>query len=419
MNYVSEFDRAPEAKRFHLFRRWMNEDPVGVFAAFRDERPIVSTPVATLVFRYRDVVEALSNPTILTVKLYEPKMGNFMLCKDETITNTRDKGIMQAMLSRDDLTKVRALVGSLADAALDAADDGGGGEIEVVHQLGRKVPVQLVEQYFGFADLDHETMMRWSYNNQLDAFNNHPFNFQPNPDEIHAKAQQSLEEMKNHLAQFLPRKAQSLQENPAQDDVVARLLKTRFPAELGFDGERLVTCIGGLLIGAVETTQQAVAQIIDGLLKRPVHLEKARAAALADDDALFDRYVWETLRFDPIVKFMFRYAVQDYTLAKGTDRAHTVQAGGIVLPITMSALFDPDEVPLPTEFNVQRQPAIDFHFGFGHHACLGRYVGGVMIPEIVKRVVRRDNLRALGPIDFKGTPFPEDYRLAYGGACSG
>ncbi len=85
----------------------------------------------------------------------------------------------------------------------------------------------------------------------------------------------------------------------------------------------------------------------------------------------------------------------------------------------MSALFDPDEVPLPTEFNVQRQPAIDFHFGFGHHACLGRYVGGVMIPEIVKRVLRRDNLRALGLIDLKGTPFPEDYRLAYGGGCEG
>ena len=415
MSYLSEFDKAPEGEKFHLLRRWMSEDPVGVFAAFREGRPIASTPVATLVFRYRDVVEVLSVPTILTVKLYEPKMGNFMLCRDETIVNTRDKGIMQAMLSRDDLPRVRALVGSLADAALDGA----GGEIEVVHRLGRKVPVQLVEQYFGLEGPDHETMMRWSYDNQLDAFNNHPFNFQPNAEEIHAKAQRSLEDMKNHLARFLPAKAQSLQENPAQDDVVARLLKTRFPAELGFDAERLVTSIGGLLIGAVETTQQAVAQIIDVLLKRPVQFAEARAAALADDDDLFDRYAWEALRFDPIVKFMFRYAAEDYTIAKGTERAHTVQAGGIVLPVTMSALFDPDEVPLPTEFNIHRKPAIDFHFGHGHHACLGRYVGGVMIPEIVKRVVRRDNLRALGPIDFKNTPFPEDYRLAYGAGCSG
>ncbi len=415
MSYLSEFDRTPEDQKFQLLGRWMAEDPVGVFAEFRAERPILATPVATLVFRFRDVVEVLDVPTILTVKLYEPKMGNFMLCRDETIVNTRDKGIMQAMLGRDDLPRVRALVGSLADAALDAA----GGEIEVVHKLGRKVPVQLVEQYFGFEGPDHETMMRWSYNNQLDAFNHHPFNFQPNPDEIHAKAQRSLEEMKNHLARFLPAKAQGLKENPAQDDVVARLLKTRFPAELGFDAERLVTCIGGLLIGAIETTQQAVAQILDVLLKRPVQLKEARAAALADDDELFDRYVWEALRFDPIVKFMFRYAVQDYTIAKGTERARAVQAGSIVLPVTMSALFDPDEAPLPTEFNVHRRPAMDFHFGHGHHACLGRYVGGVMIPEMVKRVILRDNLRALAPIDFKNTPFPEDYRLAYGAGCSG
>ena len=129
--------------------------------------------------------------------------------------------------------------------------------------------------------------------------------------------------------------------------------------------------------------------------------------------------MWEALRFDPIVRFMFRYAAQDYTIAKGTERAHTVQAGSIVLPVTMSALFDPDEVPLPNDFSVHRRPTIDFHFGYGHHACLGRYVGGVMIPEMAKRVIRRDNVRTVGTIDFKGTPFPEDYRLAYGGGCAG
>lgn len=48
-----------------------------------------------------------------------------------------------------------------------------------------------------------------------------------------------------------------------------------------------------------------------------------------------------------------------------------------------------------------------------------RSVGGVMIPEIVKRVIRRAILRTLDPIGSKGTPLPEDYRLAHGGGCSG
>ena len=43
-----------------------------------------------------------------------------------------------------------------------------------------------------------------------------------------------------------------------------------------------------------------------------------------------------------------------------------------------------------------------FNFGFGSHECLGKYVGMVMIPEMVRQVLLRRNLRSKGTIDYKG-----------------
>jgi hypothetical protein len=58
------------------------------------------------------------------------------------------------------------------------------------------------------------------------------------------------------------------------------------------------------------------------------------------------------------------------------------------------------------------------HFGFGHHACLGRYVGGVVIPEVVRRVLLRPEVRLLPPpdggIDFRHGPFPERFVISFG-----
>jgi hypothetical protein len=58
------------------------------------------------------------------------------------------------------------------------------------------------------------------------------------------------------------------------------------------------------------------------------------------------------------------------------------------------------------------------HFGFGAHECLGKYVGMVMIPEVVKRVFLRPDVHLLpgpeGAIDFLGGPFPERFEVGLG-----
>lgn len=414
--YLDQLNSLTPEKQAEAVRGWLQTEPLPFMKELRADRPILTTTDGTYLALFEDCIEALRQPAVFSVRLYKPKMGDFMLANDFTIANWRDRGVMQAMLYPNDIPSVRELISRLADTALDAA----GGRIEAVNQYARKVPIRMVDEYFGFPG-PHEVgqppnddkMIEWSYKNQLDAFRNYPFSPLPNPEQVHADAMAALGEMKDWIAQYLPRKIASLQQDPIQTDIVARILKTRFTPSIAFDAEAIGLNVGGLLIGAIETTQQAVVQIIDQLLKRPVQFQEAKAFADAENDAAFDPYVWEALRFAPISPFMFRYVETDYTVAKGTERAQTVRAGTTILPLTQSAMMDEDYFPYPDEFNIHRTGVTTFHLGYGHHDCLGRMVAQVMIPEMVQRILRRKNLKAEGPIDFRGTPYPQSWVLTY------
>jgi cytochrome P450 len=76
-------------------------------------------------------------------------------------------------------------------------------------------------------------------------------------------------------------------------------------------------------------------------------------------------------------------------------------------------MFDADHFPAPETFNPARPYGDSFHFGFGSHECMGKYIGMVMIPEMVRQVLLRLGVHADGPIDRKGGPLPESYSLSW------
>jgi cytochrome P450 len=142
-------------------------------------------------------------------------------------------------------------------------------------------------------------MMRWSYIAQLDNFHNYSFTDLGDSPEIHAQADAAKLEMKQYIAHLIPERLQQLKENPQLDDILSRILRTPFPPSVGFGMERVGVNVVGFLVGAVETPSQAVAQALDELLKRPIHLAGAKQAAEKGDDELFSGYVWEAMRFHP------------------------------------------------------------------------------------------------------------------------
>jgi cytochrome P450 len=201
--------------------------------------------------------------------------------------------------------------------------------------------------------------------------------------------------------------------NRITDDMVARMLRTSFPAEVDFDLERVGVNISGLLIGAVETTARAVAQVAQYTMQDPERFAKAKDAARAADPACFDGMVWEALRFVAPFPYTFRVCSTEYTIGRGTDHATTIAPGTRVLALTQSAMFDSRAFNDPDAFIPTRNWYHYFHFGFGSHECLGKHVGMVMIPEMVRQLFLLPNLEAAAPIDYEGGPFPEKWELCW------
>lgn len=418
-SYLEQYDAAAEADKSSLARRWMDTEPLPFFKELREKRPILVTPKFTLITRFDDCREVLNMPKVFTVEPYVSKMGDYLMMHDDDALHTREKSLMQCMLNRDDLPAVRDMVARVSKDILDTAN----GNIEVVNNYCRMVPATLVREYFGLTGAKRSDLIEWSYWNQYDTFHNQPFDLLP-PDKSQSIIDRHNETGKK-LGQFIVEliARRTLQVKAEQitlstlvrldDDIVTRMLRTDYPKQLNFDIKRLGINAGGLLIGAIETTSQAVAQVIQYLMQRPEWLEKAKTAAQQDDPKEFDGIVWEALRFVPITPYLFRTTVSDYTAAKGTDHETVLRAGTYVLPVTLSAMFDERAFESPDEFIPQRNWYNYCHFGFGSHECLGRYVGGVMIPEMVRQVLLRQDITAKADIDYKSGPFPEEYDLSW------
>lgn len=438
LNYLEQFDAAKPEERLRLVTDWMYSEPLPFFKQLREQRPILTTPGCIFVARYEDVVEVLGLPEVFTVAPYKPKMGDYLMTHDDDAVHYRDKAIMQSMLNRDDLPRVREMIARIGKEILDHA----GNQIELVNQFCRMVPVTLVQDFFGFDGVDKKDLIEWSYWNQVDTFHNQPFQLIPKAksDEIIAKHEEASKKIGEYLIMLIARKTIAVKAERANlllrawyllvklwhrlmgqktghstDDIVTRMLKVSYPDEIGFPIQRLGLNTAGLLVGAVETTSQAVAQIIQELFSRPDILAQAKSAARESNTDPFDGIVWEAARFAPIFPYLFRQAANAYTLGKGTDYATVVTAGDYILPLTHSAMFDPRKFEDPDRFVPTRPWFHHFHFGLGLHECLGKYIAMVMVPEMVRQVLLRE-VQPLSKIDYKDGPFPEEYRFSLGSA---
>lgn len=448
-DYLSEFDAAPENERYPLVQRWIHsEHRLAFFAQLRAHRPVLQTPQCTLVANYVDVVDMLQLPKTFTVDLYKPKMGvtatdaGYLMAHDDDALHYREKSIMQGLLNRDDLTAVRLQVAKNAAEILRKAD----GSIEFINQYCRMVPVLLVQQYFGLDGSDEQDLIRWSYWNQYDAFHNQPIDLLSDRDHdlIINEHSKVSEELVAYIAVLMARKVLSVRllglvqlvlklpailvyrllgmtMKPKRYNMVVRMVKSNFASDVDFSLVRVGVNAGGLLIGAIETTSQAVAQTVQFFLQRPELLQQAKNLARENDVAGFDAMVWEALRFVPISPDIFRKTAADYDIGLGTYYQTRIQKGTIVRLLTQSAMFDTFAYKEPDAFNPQRDVNHNFVFGYGPHQCLGKHVGIELIPEMVKQVLLLENLHSNGDISYVNQqffpdrigPFPEQYQLRW------
>jgi cytochrome P450 len=409
-DYLARLDAVSPDDKWPLFRTFMLENRLPFFAQLRAERPVLETPDLTIVSRFADCATVLRRYTDFGVDLYEPKQGDYFMAQDDTADHWRDKSVMKSILDFEEVPAMRAFVGARAAEILRA----GNGAIDAPKQLTRAVPVALVQEFFGFRGGDAQKLTDWSYWNQQDAFHNQFFDTDVAPDPQHI-----IEERKKanimlaaYLGGVVAKRWLPVRLGFGGQDSVARLLRLSFSRGIKFPLQKVLFNIGGLLIGAVETTSHVVNNALAELLHRPETLEGARRAAKADDPKEFDGYVFEALRFNPAFPYFFRVCHRPTVMAGGTPFAREVPAKRTVIAVTHSAMFDEAAFADPDRFDHTRSQADNFTFGQGFHECLGRAIAQAMVPEIVRQCLLLPDLHALGPIEYGGG-VPESFPLAW------
>lgn len=504
---------------FH-FLMWMRANPIATFKGLRTHQQNPDMPQGIFKFssftdkisdkKYKvgdtyvitkmdDVLEVLENPKVFSVRNYRDKMldsvGRFMLSYDETAINFGEKPWMRSMLPASDLPKIRSMVQRISqDSIRDQRYVGNDfnnkefGHLEAVNDYARRVPAIFTQEYFGIKGRQLSDITRWSRATQDDFFHN-----LPNDPKVRARSAKAGKEMNEYLTTYIRSRGEQMaqemstrgitrdpqnpqyQEYVASLDVLSRLiLDKNFTAD-AFKNERIRTNIMGTLVGGIETTQAAVVQAMDELMKRKswfkyaTDLAQRHEAALVSGDQAgallitekMEELIWEALRFKPVNPIVVRYAEQDYQL-----KGHVIPKGSLLLVSTQSAMFDEDyfksaEYFIPDRINspeftklkelrgyfADKQDAFSkaenhaasgkwtkfkksyFHLGYGHHRCLGDYIGEIHVPEMVTQLLKLPNLRVAdgqdGRLDFRTLratsafgdkyyfSFPEKYVLEF------
>jgi cytochrome P450 len=312
---------------------------------------------------------------------------------------------MRIAVRRDDLPTIIAPFAAAESAAIVTRS---AGRIDVPQALTLRVPARLMASYFGTPGPSEDDLINWTTLNFWYLF----IDLKADP-AFGTKALAAAADFRNYLdSAIAARKA-----NPTStDDILNRCLSMQHLP--GMDDLGIRNNLIGLIIGAVPTTSKAAILALDQLLDHPQALAGAQAAARADDDATLAAHIFEALRFNPVNPMIYRRAVRDTTIAANTTRAVFAPKGSLVFAANLSAMFDPQTVTKPNDF-IPGRPAQDYIlWGDGLHTCFGAHINQVLIPAILKPLLKQPNLRraagAAGQVDTGGTPFPQHLWLEFG-----
>jgi cytochrome P450 len=395
-----------------LLEKWIVENPSGMFAELRDQKPVFITPGPIIVSRYRDVFEVASLDQIYSVKPYGIAMmrnnggPNFILGMDDGPEFENDLSLLHLAVKRSDLERIRGIVAKRANALVDAARPAG--RFDITDGYARLVPAQFVADYFGVPGPDSTKLMNWIRAMFTDIF----LNFTGDA-KISAVGMEAGKQFRAYVDELIT----SLRSKPAGDDtVISRLIAMQCAPPSAFPNSRIRDNLIGCIVGVLENTNSAIVIILDYLLDHPEQMAGAVAAARAGDNALLLRYVLETLRFHSPAPIMVRLSLAPHVLAKGTPFETAIPPGKVVFAANGSAMMDETELDQPLEFKLDRPAHHYLHFGWGIHQCLGKYISEVQIVEIVKPLLLLDNLRRAAGPDGKLTyagPFPKSFVVEF------
>jgi cytochrome P450 len=361
--------------------------PLLLFAFLRRFWPIAPFASVWLVTRFDDVQEVLNHQRVFHVP-YGPKVSelnggpNFLLgMQDGDEYRLYRQFLMQAFRLED----VPEIVDRVSAQLAGQLVAGSHGRIDAVEGLLTRVASLICEKYYGvMMPSDVTDFGHWTI-----AMSTHIFVDATTTVPAHKRAAEAAAVQVRRLVMDSIAKAKR---GGSPGTVMERLVQLQ-QRDGRLSDQVILSIVIGMITGFVPTNTLAAGNILDTLLSRPAFLEQARAAAVAGDDDLLRRCLFEALRFKHIHWGVTRICAEDYTIAARTGRATRVRKDQYVMASTWSAMFDERRVENPGAFDPNRRPADYMLFGYGLHWCVGAYIAQAQITQTFKALLLKDGLR--------------------------
>ncbi|HSP77985.1 MAG TPA: cytochrome P450, partial [Myxococcaceae bacterium] len=399
----------------------------GIWAELREQTPLLSTPLGVLVSRFQDTCEVLGRNDVFSVREYDHRMqlttGPFFLGFDDTDRYQREASLGRMVVRRNDLTHVRQLAEDITHRFIQQVQESG--QRLDVASLAALALVRVIGNYFGVAGPNDKSMLEWFP--AMSAFIFPPFF----TDETRDAATRIGPEVQRYLDGVIAARRWKLAHQPDTafpDDVLQRLLELRDEHGKPLDDILVRRQLAGMVSGSLVAT----AGVLTGAYRffvgpglAPELRQQLMHAVEMNDDKLIAGFILEFARKEPTPSLLYRYSVQDYTLARGTARETFIPQGTLVVCGLASAMADAEVIPEPDRFWPGRPDWVYLNFGFGQHACLGRHLSMTVMTAILKQLLRLRNPRIVHdergfPLlpelaQVPGTPSPERLIIEYEG----
>jgi cytochrome P450 len=423
-----------------------------VFTVLRRVRPVFILGNVVVLTKMRDIREVLGRFDDFTLgEVIEPGMpwGPFLMTVDWREQHRRERSLLQSAVKRDvDPQTITRIVAGECRRRIAAAN----GRIDMVAALAEPVVLRIAADYFGVPPLrgDLSGAARATRNLAGIIMVNPPVGSQPwiySRDDMIGLTQLILEQISATRSAIM-----TSRQNDLPDNLLTRLIVLLHAggAPKWFDEDWIRRYLTGLFATGLATVVRGTAQTVDQLVARPDTLREAQKLAAALDHAEMDaqsigdsasesdqtaaaarvkqardaltHYIYEGLRFRPMLPLLVRDAPRATIIAKGTPRVRVVPAGARVLAAPLAAMFDPDAFPEPSRFNPARPIDNYIHFGYGERNCFGKYVAESALMEMVRALVRLPGLARAsgrdGQIRYQG-PAPFSFVLTFDQTSTG
>jgi cytochrome P450 len=375
---------AAEAREFDPYPAEFLEREHEVYDTLRQHLPIArsermtsaslgSKPGGWVATRYEDGTEILRNPEVFSSQSGDYPVRPWIPQAIDPPMHTGYRRIFNPWFTADAVSKLEPHLQQYAEDLVGRMIEKEA--FDFVADFADPFPTVIFCELMGFPSKDYERLMNWK-NTIMHPTDGHPrghdlavakartLGFEVDPgrrlaDDVSlAVRNQAAQEVYAYFADLLDERRAS-----PQDDLVTRLLDSRFEGERPLTQEELEDTLFLFFMGGLDTVASTLGLIVETFARNEP--KRREFIALMEDPRKVSIAIEELVRVHSIV-LLPRRVTRDFSLHGALFRKDDQ-----VLVPTQAANMDPEEFPNPHEIDLERFPNRHVGFGLGPHRCLG------------------------------------------------